>query len=74
MNMKFLTSLKESPFIEGMGRILDFLGIINGDSLPVKTDAEALNDDWGKVLGDYSDSIIIIRTQNNVKKKTHPRY
>jgi hypothetical protein len=75
MNMRFLTSLKESPFIEGMGRVLDFLGIINGDPQPTKTDAEALNDDWGKVLGDYSDSIIIIRTQNHVKKKKiHPRY
>ena len=75
MHLKFLTSLKESPFIEGMGRVLDFLGIINGNSLPAKTDAEALNDDWGKVLGDYKHSFILIRTNNNgTKKKAHPRY
>lgn len=68
MNIKFLTSLKESPFIEGMGRVMDFLGNINADPLPAKTDAEALNDDWEKVLGDFNHSFILIKDNNNGKK------
>lgn len=28
MFLRFLTFLKESPFIEGMGRIFDFAGVI----------------------------------------------
>ena len=53
MHKRFFASLKESPFIEGMGRIFDFSGIIERDIAPVMSDVEALNEDWGKVMGDY---------------------
>ena len=69
MNMKFLTSLRESPFIEGMGRVLDFLGIMNGEVLPAKSDADALKDDWLNVQKDYRHSIIVLKVDENGKKK-----
>jgi hypothetical protein len=43
MHKRFFASLKESPFIEGMGRIFDFSGIIERGIAPVMSDAEALN-------------------------------
>ena len=73
MNLKFLTSLKESPFIEGMGRVLDFLGIMNNGIVPVKSDSEALRDDWSKVQRDYRHSIIVLKVHNNGKKKKNHR-
>ena len=43
MHKRFFASLKESPFIEGMGRIFDFSGIIERGIAPVMSDAEVLN-------------------------------
>ena len=60
MFKRFLAFLKESPFIEGMGRIFDFAGIIDRETSPGKTDAEKLNEDWNKVMGDFKHSIIIL--------------
>ena len=40
---KFLIALRESPFIEGMGRIFDFFGVIENGIKPTMTEAEALN-------------------------------
>lgn len=69
MLLKFLAFLRESPFIEGMGRVLDFLGIMNGDRVPVKNEPEALKDDWIKVQQDYRHSIIVLKVHENGKKK-----
>jgi hypothetical protein len=60
MFKRFLAFLKESPFIEGMGRIFDFMGVIESGIKPAMTDAEALNEDWKKVMGDFKHSIIIV--------------
>jgi hypothetical protein len=73
MLKKLLTSLRESPFIEGMGRIFDFFGIINSAVIPAKSDAEALNDDWEKVLGDFNHTIIIKRRHCNGRKAKYSR-
>jgi hypothetical protein len=73
MHKKFLTFLRESPFIEGMGRVLDFLGIMNSDIIPVKSDAEALKDDWRRVQKDYRHSIIVLKVNDNGKKKKNHR-
>ena len=73
MFLKFLAFLKESPFIEGMGRVLDFSGLINTDILPVKSDPEALKDDWIKVQKDFQHSIIVLKVHENGKKKKNHR-
>jgi len=73
MNLKFLTSLKESAFIEGMGRVLDFLGIMNIEAIPAKSDAEALKSDWLNVQKDYRHSIIVLKVHENGKKKKNYR-
>ena len=65
MFKRFLASLRESPFIEGMGRIFDFAGIIDSRPAPGKTDAEKLNEDWKKVMGDFKHSIIIVEKKGN---------
>ena len=65
MFKKFLSILKESPFVEGMGKILDFRGIIGRNSLSANNTAEALAADWKKVMGDYNHSIIIIEEKNH---------
>ena len=62
---KFLISLRESLFIEGMAKIFDFRGVIERKIVPALTDAEALADDWNKVLGDYKHSIILIEEDGN---------
>jgi hypothetical protein len=69
MKLKFLNFLRESPFIEGMGRVLDFLGIMNSEVLPAKSDAEALKEDWLNVQKDYRHSIIVLKVHENGKKK-----
>ena len=69
MFLKFLAFLKESPFIEGMGRVLDFLGVMNTGILPVKSETEALKDDWIKVQKDFRHSIIVLKVHANGKKK-----
>ena len=69
MKLKFLNFLRESPFIEGMGRVLDFLGIMNSEVLPAKSDADALKDDWLNVQKDYRHSIIVLKVDENGKKK-----
>ena len=71
MHKRFFASLKESPFIEGMGRIFDFSGIIERGIAPAMSDAEALNEDWGKVMGDYKHSIIIVEEKRNDGEKSH---
>ena len=73
MFLKFLAFLKESPFIEGMGRVLDFLGVLNTDILPVKRDTEALKEDWIKVQKDFRHSIIVLKVHANGKKKKNHR-
>ena len=73
MHNRFLASLRESPFIEGMGRILDFTGIIERDTVPVKSDAEALNEDWEKVMGDYKHSIILVEERSYAGEKNKQR-
>jgi hypothetical protein len=73
MFLKILTFLRESPFIEGMGRILDFFGVINTGILPVKSEPEALKDDWIKVQKDYRHSIIVLKVHENGKKKKNRR-
>jgi hypothetical protein len=73
MFLKFLAFLKESPFIEGMGRVLDFLGVMNTGILPVKSEAEALKDDWIKVQKDFRHSIIVLKVHENGKKKKNSR-
>jgi hypothetical protein len=73
MFLKFLAFLRESPFIEGMGKVLDFLGVINTDILPVKSDVEALKDDWIKVQKDFRHSIIVLKVHENGKKKKNRR-
>jgi len=67
MFKKFLIRLRESPFIEGMGRVFDFFGVIENGIKPIITDAEALNEDWKKAIGDFKHSIII------VEEKSYPR-
>jgi hypothetical protein len=62
---RFLAFLKESPFIEGMGRIFDFTGVIGSGIKPTMSDAEALNDDWKQVMGDFKHSIIIVEKKGN---------
>jgi hypothetical protein len=69
MHKSFLTSLKESPFIEGMGRILDFRGNTERATAPARSDAEALNEDWGMVLGDYKHSILLVEGKSHDRKK-----
>lgn len=71
MLLKFLTFLRESPFIEGMGRILDFTGIINNGISPKRSDAEALEEDWGKVLGDYKHSFNLTKESVNGRNYKH---
>lgn len=71
--MKFLAFLRESPFIEGMGRVLDFPGVINTDILPVKSEPEALKEDWIKVQKDFQHSIIVLKVHENGKKKKNHR-
>jgi hypothetical protein len=73
MSKKFLTSLRESPFIEGMGRIFDYFGIMDLDPVPTKSDAEALGEDWEKVLRDYNSSNIIVRDNRNDREKNQAR-
>ena len=73
MFRRFLEFLKESPFIEGMGKILDFRGIIGRNSLPAISDAEALAAGWKKVMGDYNHSIIIIEEKTRDGKKNKQR-
>jgi hypothetical protein len=65
MFKRFLAFLKESPFIEGMGRIFDFAGIIDRETAPGKTDVEALNEDWNKVMGDFKHFIILVEEKGN---------
>jgi hypothetical protein len=68
MFKRILASLKASPFIEGMGRILDFTAITKREILHFKSDAEALKEDWDKVLGDYKHSIIIVKENGRGRK------
>jgi hypothetical protein len=68
MFRRILASLKASPFVEGMGRILDFTAIIKRESLQFKSDAESLREDWDKILGDYKHSIIIIKENGRGRK------
>ena len=65
MFKRFLAFLKESPFIEGMGRIFDFMGVIESGLKPTMTDAEALNEDWKKVMGDFKHFIILVEKKGN---------
>jgi hypothetical protein len=65
MLKKFLISLQESPFIEGMGRIFDFFGVIETGSKRTMTDTEAMNEDWNKVLGDFKHFVILVEEKGN---------
>jgi hypothetical protein len=69
MRKKFFTSLRESPFIEGMGRILDFAGIIGGESIPAKSDAEALGDDWETIMKDFHYTLLIVKENGHGSKE-----
>ena len=64
MRKKFFTSLRESPFIEGMGRILDFAGIMDGETVPSKSDAEALGEDWDTIMKDFHYTFLIVNENN----------
>jgi hypothetical protein len=65
MFKRFLAFLQNSPFIEGMGRIFDFAGIIDTETSPGKTDAEKFKEDWNKIMGDFKHSIIIVEKKGN---------
>jgi hypothetical protein len=65
MFKRFLAFLKESPFIEGMGSILNFTGIIGSPIPPGRTNAEALNEDWKKVMGDFKHLIILVEEKGH---------
>ena len=65
MFKRLLAFLQNSPFIEGMGRILDFAGVIERETAPGKNDAEALNEDWNKVMGDFKHFIILVEKKGN---------
>jgi hypothetical protein len=65
MFKKFLGFLKESPFIEGMGRIFDFRGNLGGNLAPAMSDAEGLNEDWKKVMGDFKHFIILVEEKGD---------
>lgn len=69
MRKKFFTFLRESPFIEGMGRILDFAGIMDGDTVPTKSDAEALREDWVTILKDFHHTFLIVKENGNGGKE-----
>ena len=60
MHLKFLDSLSKSPFIEGMGRVFDFFGVIESPIPPGGNDAEFLNEYREKDMGDFKHSIIIL--------------
>ena len=65
MFKRFLAFLQNSPFIEGMGRILDFAGIIERETAPGKTDTEELKEDWNKVMWDFKHFIILVEKKGN---------
>ena len=69
MFKRFLASLRESPFIEGMGRIFDFAGVIQSGIAPAMTDAEALNEDWKKVMGDFKHFIILVEEKGHGRER-----
>ena len=69
MFKRFLAFLQNSPFIEGMGRILDFAGIIESGIQPTMTEEEELNEDWKKVMGDFKHSIIIVEKKGNDRER-----
>jgi hypothetical protein len=69
MFRKFLTSLRESPFIEGMGRILDFAGIMDLDTVPAKSDAEVLQEDWETIMKDFHCTFLILKENRNGSKE-----
>ena len=69
MFKRFLAFLKESPFIEGMGRIFDFMGVIENGIAPAMTEAEALNEDWKKVMGDFKHFIILVEEKGDGGKR-----
>lgn len=69
MFKRFLASLKESPFIEGMGRIFDFMGVIESGIKPTLTEEEALKEDWKKVMGDFKHSIIIVEKKSDDRER-----
>jgi hypothetical protein len=54
MHLKFLDSLRKSPFIEGMGRVFDFFGVI-----------ESSNEDEKKDTGDFKHLIILVEKKGN---------
>lgn len=69
MRKKFLTSLRESPFIEGMGRILDFAGIMDAETVPAKSDAEVLQEDWDTIMKDFHHTFLIVKENGNGSKE-----
>jgi hypothetical protein len=69
MFKRFLAFLKESPFIEGMGRIFDFTGIMERGIAPAMTDAELLKADWNKVMGDFKHFIILVEEKGDGGKR-----
>jgi hypothetical protein len=69
MFRKFFTSLRESPFIEGMGRLLDFAGIMDLDTVPAKSDAEALREDWDTIMKDFHCTFLIVKENGNGSKE-----
>jgi hypothetical protein len=54
MHLKFLESIRKSPFIEGMGRVFDFFGVI-----------ESSNDDEKKDMGDFKHLIILVEKKGD---------
>jgi hypothetical protein len=65
MHLKFLDSFSKSPFIEGMGRVFDFFGVIESPILPERNDAESLNKYREKDMGDFKHSIIIVEEKGH---------
>jgi hypothetical protein len=65
MFKRFLSFLKESPFIEGMGRILDFMRVIESGIRPIMRDAESLNEYREKDMGDFKHFIILVEKKGN---------
>jgi hypothetical protein len=58
MFKRFLAFLKESPFIEGMGRVFDFFGVI-----------ESSNDDEKKDTGDFKHLIILVEEKGHGRER-----
>jgi hypothetical protein len=58
MFKRFLAFLKESPFIEGMGRVFDFFGVI-----------ESSNDDEKKDTEDFKHLIILVEEKGHGRER-----